>query len=80
MNSIFIKNSFRRIDLVHRQELERVHHIRRIPEIRPHCLPSFKSFETTVSVHVARGIGIDVFGPDFPLDEQNGGVVDAALV
>ena len=74
MNSIFIEKSFRRSDLIHRQVLERVYHIRRIFEIGPHCLPSFKGCEIAVIVY------IDVFGPDFPLHEQNGGVVDAALV
>lgn len=72
MHSILIKPSFISIELVHRQVLERVHHIRRIPKIGPHCLPSLRTFEITVSVHIAHSIGIDVLGPYFPLDAQNG--------
>ena len=80
MDPIFIKPSFRRIDLVHREILQRVHHIGCIPEKGSQCLPSPVAFEITLIVHSTRGIGIDVIGPHFPLDKQNGGVIDTTLV
>ena len=80
IDPILIKKSFRRIDLVHRKVLQRVHQFSRIPKIRPQRLPSLMAFQITIIIYFTRSIGIDMLGPDFPLDEQNGGVVDAALV
>jgi len=62
---------------LHRQILQPIDQERRFLKWNPQRLPSLTLLEVTIVVPAVR---INVFTPQFPLDEQNGGVFDAALV
>ena len=69
MDSILIKQSIIGIELLHRQILQRVHHMGRIRKVHSQRLPSRVLLEVTVIVYSTFGIGIDVTGPHFPFDK-----------
>ena len=80
VNPITIKALLRSLKFLHRQILQTIHHPGRICKVRPQSLPPLVLLAVTVVVQPTLGVWIDILAPHFPLDEQNSGVGDAALV
>ena len=68
------------VDFTNGQKLHIIHHPRRGRERDPQRLPSFELLHIAVFVQVRLRVRIDVFGPELPLDEKNGGILHTALV
>lgn len=80
IDTILIKAVLGHIELLHRQIVQPIHHLRRFLKRNPQRLPTRKVLPITVVVQAGLRVRINVIVPKLPLDEQNGGVFDAALV